>query len=480
MKTTNTRSRIIATIGPQNANIDSIRELSAAGMSIARLNGSHNTLDWHSTAIQTIHTAIPRLPILLDIPGRKIRTALVDEPFAFDKNELITLTTDSSRATKKIIAVSFEKLHEFLNPGQVVFADDGTLKFVVERVDGREIILRSFMAGKLGSRKGINVPGVDLGPVLVTSKDKAMIEFAINHDVDFIGLSFVESAKHVQMIRDVIGDSPLPKIVSKVENQIGYSNMQEIIESSDAIMIDRGDLSVETDLETVALRQKVIIETARILSKPVIVATEMLHSMIVNSFPSKAEVSDVTNAVLDGCAATMLSGETAVGSFPIEAITTMRKIVEQTEIFMKNGSVAGNQTLKLDVPNDATAKAIAVICESMEVDKLIAVTRSGFAARTLSAIGVDVPIIAVSDVAANSKSFNIYAGVTGVVFPGQFSTTNTSHVSAVLKHLWQQKLITDNEQILVTALAYPTSGKRMNLIETHMVGDLAHSLNWKA
>ena len=138
MKTTNTRSRIIATIGPQNANIDSIRELSAAGMSIARLNGSHNTLDWHSTTIRTIQTAIPLLPILLDIPGRKIRTALIDEPLVFDKNELITLTTDSSRATEKIIAVSFEKLHEFLNPGQVVFADDGTLKFVVERVDGRD------------------------------------------------------------------------------------------------------------------------------------------------------------------------------------------------------------------------------------------------------------------------------------------------------------------------------------------------------
>ena len=183
MKTTNTRSRIIATIGPRNANIDSIRELSAAGMSIARLNGSHNTLDWHSATIRTIQTALPELPILLDIPGRKIRTALIDEPLAFDKNELITLTTDSSHATEKIIAVSFEKLHDFLKPSQIVFADDGTLKFVVERIDGREIILRSLMAGKLGSRKGINVPGVDLGPVLVTPKDKAMIEFAINHKI---------------------------------------------------------------------------------------------------------------------------------------------------------------------------------------------------------------------------------------------------------------------------------------------------------
>jgi pyruvate kinase len=379
-----------------------------------------------------------------------------------------------------MIAVSFEKLHEFLNPGQVVFADDGTLRFEVEKVIGPEITLRASMDGQLGSRKGINVPGVDLGPVLVSEKDRTMINFAKDNKLDFIGLSFVESAKHIQMIRDVIGATDYPKIISKIENQIGYANMQEIIEASDAIMIDRGDLSVETDLETVALRQKVIIQTARILSKPVIVATEMLHSMIVNSFPSKAEVSDVTNAVIDGCAATMLSGETAVGSFPVEAVTTMRKIIEHAELFVSSGLIAGLTPPDVKKPEDATAKAISLICESAAINKVIAVTRSGFAARSLSSLAINCPIIAVSDVESNSKSFNIYAGVTGVVFPGEFSTTSVSHVSAVLKYLWQQNIITDDEQILVTALAYPTSGKRMNLIETHLVGDLARSLAWKA
>lgn len=476
----NTRTRIVATIGPQNANHDSLKELLAAGMSIARLNGSHNTLQWHEETIKQIQKTSTNTPILLDIPGRKIRTVLTDKPLLFKRDELIILTTDAKRTGTNMIAVSFEKLHEFLNPGQVVFADDGTLKFEVEKVVGPEITLRALMDGQLGSRKGINVPGVDLGPVLVTEKDRTMINFAKDNRLDFIGLSFVESAKHVKMIRDVIGASDCPKIISKIENQIGYVNMQEIIEASDAIMIDRGDLSVETDLETVALRQKTIIQTATKLSKPVIVATEMLNSMIVNSFPSKAEVSDVTNAVIDGCAATMLSGETAVGSFPIEAITTMRKIIEHTESFVASGSIAGFMPPDVNKPHDATARAIALICESADIDKIIAVTRTGFAARTLSALAVNCPIIAVSDVGANSKSFNIYAGVTGVVFPGEFSTTDVSHVSAVLKYLWQQKLITDEEQILVTALAYPTSGKRMNLIETHLVGDLARSLAWRA
>lgn len=480
MKMMTTKTRIVATIGPQNASVDAISELLKAGMAMVRLNGSHNTLKWHEETIKQIQKVSANIPILFDIPGRKIRTALIDSPLKFERNGLIVLTTDAKRTAPNMVAVSFEKLHEFLSPGQVVLADDGTLRFEVQEVSGPEITLRALMSGQLGSRKGINVPGVDLGPVLVTDKDKTMLDFASQNQIDFIGLSFVESAKHVKLIREYLGSSPSPKIVSKIENQIGYFNMQHIIEASDAIMIDRGDLSVETDLETVALRQKAIIRTARIMCKPVIVATEMLNSMIVNSFPSKAEVSDVTNAVLDGCAATMLSGETAVGLFPIEAVTTMRKIIENTESFLRSGQIAGLEPPDISPPDDATARAIALICESAKIDKVVAVTKSGFAARTLSSLGINCPIVAVSDVAANSKSFNIYAGVTGVVFPGAFSTSDVSHVSAVLKFLWQQKFITDEEQILVTALAYPTSGKRMNLIETHLVGDLARSLAWQS
>lgn len=475
-----TRTRIIVTIGPQNADVDSITKLLKAGMAIARLNGSHNTLKWHEETIRQIQKVSADLPILFDIPGRKIRTVLTASPIRFRRNDLIVLTTDAKLTAPNMIAVSFDKLHEVLNPGQIVLADDGTLKFEVETVLGREITLRALMDGQLGSRKGINVPGVDLGPVLVTDQDMAMLDFATQNQIDFVGLSFVESGKHVAMMRDLLRSSDSPKIVSKIENRVGYHNMQEIIEASDAVMIDRGDLSVETDLEAVALRQKAIIRTAQVLSKPVIVATEMLNSMIINSFPSKAEVSDVTNAVLDGCAATMLSGETAVGSFPIEAVTTMRKIIEFAESYLSSGLIAGVKPPEVRRSHDATARAIALICESIDIDKIIAVTRSGFAARTLSSLAVDCPIVAVSDVAANAKSFNIYSGVKGVFFPGEFSTSDVSHVAAVLRYLWQQKIITDDEHILVTALAYPTSGKRMNSVETHLVGDLARSLAWRS
>ena len=221
-----TRTRIVATIGPQNANADSLKELLEAGMNIARLNGSHNTLKWHEETIKQIQETSANTPILLDIPGRKIRTVLTDKPLIFKRDGLIILTTDVKRTGSNMIAVSFDKLHEFLNPGQVVFADDGTLRFEVEKVSGPEITLRASMDGQLGSRKGINVPGVDLGPVLVSEKDRTMINFAKENKLDFIGLSFVESAKHVQLIRDVIGPSDYPKIISKIENQIGYVNMQ--------------------------------------------------------------------------------------------------------------------------------------------------------------------------------------------------------------------------------------------------------------
>ncbi|MCX6536125.1 MAG: pyruvate kinase, partial [Actinobacteria bacterium] len=208
-----TRTRIVATIGPQNANPNSLKELLAAGMNIARLNGSHNTLKWHEETIKQIQETSANTPILLDIPGRKIRTVLTDKPLIFKRDGLIILTNDAKRTGSNMIAVSFDKLHEFLNPGQVVFADDGTLRFKVEKVIGPEITLRASMDGQLGSRKGINVPGVDLGPVLVSEKDRTMINFAKDNKLDFIGLSFVESAKHVQMIRDVIGASDYPKII---------------------------------------------------------------------------------------------------------------------------------------------------------------------------------------------------------------------------------------------------------------------------
>lgn len=262
---------------------------------------------------------------------------------------------------------------------------------MVESVVGRDIVCIAETAGILRSRKGINVPYVSLGTALVTPRDEEMVAFARNNGVDFIGISFVESAAHVEAIRALADDS-WPRIVSKVENQGGVEHVDEIVAATDVIMIDRGDLSVETNLETLAVQQKRIIAAAQRAGKPVIVATEMLHTMIENPFPTKAEVSDITNAVLDGCAATMLSGETAVGAYPLEAVSLMRRVSDAAEAYLQDNLTACGRTDQTTVPQ-VIEDAIALICRSLPVTKIVAVTRSGFAARMISARQVRQPIL---------------------------------------------------------------------------------------
>ncbi len=473
------RTKIVATIGPATADLEAVRELVACGMSVARLNGSHANLDWHREAIAMIRKAAPEIPILLDIPGRKIRTAqLASEP-SFSIGDIVVLTTDSSHDGSEKVPVSAENLHYELNPGDVVFADDGTLRFVVVEIDGRDIRCRAETAGTLRSRKGINVPAVTLAGDLVTERDRHFVSFAHAQGIDFVGISFVESASHVEAVRQLSSDE-WPRVISKIENRRSLENMAEIIATSDGIMIDRGDLSVETSLETVALYQKEIIRVARDAGRPVIVATEMLHSMIDSPLPTKAEISDITNAVMDGCAATMLSGETAIGKFPKDAITVMRRISQETESYLDVG--AGGQAApgnhEATVPR-AMELAIADICRSLPISKIIAVTRSGFAARVLAMHLPTQPILAVSDDPIAARAFNLLPGTEGVFLDIPFERYGTEHFLACLKALWHRGKVSDDDLVLVTGVVYPKSGNRMNLLQTHYVSDLIDVLDWR-
>ena len=305
-----------------------------------------------------------------------------------------------------------------------------------------------------------------------------MIKFSLKHKIDFIGISFVESKKHIDLIKKIIGKAKSPKIVSKIENKLGLKNMSEIISASDAIMIDRGDLSVETQLESIALKQKDIIKNAKKFAVPVIVATELLHSMINQSFPTKAEVSDIGNAVLDGAAAVMLSGETAIGKFPYHAISIMKNIIQKTENYnFKSIDYKINNKRKA-IPY-ATSEAINLISKNVGITKIIAITRGGFAAKTLSNNQNNIPIIAVTDDKLAVKSFNLFPRVKGVYFSKTFSKIKLDHMAHILKFLWNKKLINIKDNILVTTVAFPSSGNRMNLIQTHYVGDLKKTFRWK-
>lgn len=469
--------KIVATIGPATASAAAVRQLVQAGMGVARLNGSHATLEWHAQAIALIRKTAPEVPVLLDIPGRKIRTArLVHEPtFAF--GDTVILTTDTSYDGREKVPVNYADLHLDLCAGNVILADDGQLRFTVINVKGDDIICRAEKAGTLRSAKGINVPMVALRTSLITDRDRHMLAFAREHGVDFVGISFVESAQHIRLIRDLIG-GPSPAIVAKVENQGALNHLDEIVGAADAIMIDRGDLSVETTLESVALSQKRILSAAKRVACPVIVATEMLHSMIESPNPTKAEVSDITNAVLDGASALMLSGETAIGVFPVDAVATMRRIVDHASAFAAGDAIEDSDQAHLAVPS-AVSDAVGLLCARTDITKIVAVTISGFAARMVASQMPRQPILAVSNRAENARLFNLLPGVTGVHVDVAFTRGSIDHIAGCLEQLWRRGLVHEADLVLVVSVGYPRSGNRMNMLLIHRIEDLRETLGWE-
>jgi len=471
------RTRIVCTIGPCSLNRATLLSLHKAGLSVARLNGSHANLEWHRDAIRQIHEVLPEVPILLDIPGRKIRTTQLAHEPEFSAGDILVLTTDMSHDSKEKVPVNYLNLHADLSPGDTVMADDGTLRFTVVKVHGQDIHCRAESTGQLKSRKGINVPFVNLNTPQVTARDNEMIDFACENKVDFIGLSFVESAEHILAISELINGRG-PRIVAKVENQGGMDRVHEIAEAADAIMIDRGDLSVETSLHDVTISQKTIINAARQHGRPVIVATEMLHTMIDNPFPTKAEVADITNAVLDGCSATMLSGETAVGLFPLEAVNTMSQVIDAAEMYSQAEFKKSDISIESSVP-EMISSVVPTLCRSLPITKVVAITRSGYAARMIATHGLCQPIIAVSDDAAAARSFNLIAGTKGVFSDIPFSRVSADHIVHVLQILWGKALIGNGDLLLVTGISYPTLGSRMNTLQIFNAGALAKALGWE-
>ena len=470
------RVKIVATIGPRTETAEAIRALVEAGADAARLNGSHASLKWHAATIARLRAAAPRMPIVFDLPGGKIRTgALAHEP-TFSAGDRVVLTSDPSHDGRVKVPVSHPHLHEVMSSGETILADDGQLRFTVQRVVGKDVICRAETAGTLRSRKGIHVPVLRSNAAPVTEGDRSMLRFAKDHGVDFVGVSVVESADQITAIRDVIGHAS-PRIISKIETQRALESLAGIIEVSDGIMIDRGDLSVDAGLHHVALLQKQIIKAARHAGRPAIVATEMLHSMIDSPVPTKAEISDISNAVLDGAAAVTLSGETAVGRFPVEAVATMRHIADAASAHLQTMLDGHEEHGHYSIPQ-AIEDAIALICRRLPVTKIVAVTARGYAARVVAARMPRQPILAVSNDPVTARSFQLLSGTEGIAVEIPFSRTSVDHIPKCLEALWRTGKLTDEDLVLVTAVGYPRSGNRMNLIQTHHIADLRESLGW--
>ncbi|VEA63767.1 Pyruvate kinase [Serratia plymuthica] len=454
-----TKTKIIATIGPVSRSAPILIALKEAGMSVARLNGSHSTLEWHAETIALLRETLPDTPVLLDIPGRKIRTLQLKHEPSFIKGDIIILTTDTTHNGEQKVPVSYDKLHERLTAGDNIFADDGTLSFQIVKIEGHDIHLLAEMDGKLKSRKGINVPGIDLGQALITEKDRSMIAFAKAHNVDYVGISFVESARHVEAIRELIGGDT-PKIVAKVENSGGLEHLEEVIAAADVIMIDRGDLAVETSIDHVSLYQKHILRIATLAGKPTIVATELLHSMIENPLPTKAEISDITNAVLDGAAAVMLSGETAVGRYPLEAVSRIASVARLTESYLDN---KGAEPLHAEI-NDIRA-AIRALTHSLPVTRVIVFSRTGYSVRIAAMSNIGVPIVALGNDAAAVRSWNILPGVSGLQL-ANIDLTQPDTERLALKALAANGLIDGDDFLLLVSAQNDNQHINGNILRT--------------
>ncbi|MDY7009303.1 MAG: pyruvate kinase [Planctomycetota bacterium] len=471
------KTKIVCTIGPRSCNTNTLKRLIANGMSIARLNGSHNTLEWHRRTIKLIRTIDENIPILLDIPGRKIRTKKSDEGFRFSRGQELTITPGKNHATRNKVGITYGHLHRDLKAGDTILADDGTLKFRVQSIEGRDVVCRTMTKGVLKGGKGLNIPFVKVNTPIVTKRDREVIDFAIKNRVDWVGVSFVESAVHVAKIRRLLGKNNIG-IISKIENQYAIDNLDEIIEQSSGLMVDRGDLGAETCIEGIGMAQKDILSRAKEHGKPVIVATEMLHSMIRNPQPTKAEIVDISNSILDGASAIMLSGETAVGDYPVAAVKTMRAVADEVE---KNDSVYNKTNMSLNhasIPN-AIGKSICEICQAMPIDKVVCITLSGYAANMISRYRIKPPILAVTNSREKARLFDLLWGVEGISLETPFYSDKYDHIIHVAEMLWKRGTLLDSQTVIFTAVIFPRKGNKMNFLAIHKIGNLRAVFNWE-
>ncbi|HEX9205815.1 MAG TPA: pyruvate kinase, partial [Candidatus Deferrimicrobiaceae bacterium] len=398
------RTKIVCTIGPASDSPAVMEQLLRAGMNVARLNFSHGAFEGHQRVIEDLRAASRsagvRLAILADLPGPKMRIgSLAEEPVRLSPGDRFTLTTDDVPGDATRASVTFPRLPRAVRPGNTLFLNDGIIRLEVEEVRGNDVVCRVAAGGELRSRKGLNVPGVDLGIGAFTERDRECLAFALENGVDAVSQSFVSSADDVRAVREAaraLGHDPF--VVAKIERSVALDRIDGILESADGIMVARGDLGVEIPVERIAIAQKRLVHLANLRGKPVITATQMLESMTENARPTRAEATDVANAVLDGTDCVMLSGESAMGKYPVEAVRTLAAIAEAAEPHRAGQFVREAIQTVIDSghvePQDLVAMTIEGILSRMSVAGVVVPTRSGATARRLARLRLPVWITA--------------------------------------------------------------------------------------
>jgi pyruvate kinase len=400
------KTRIVATIGPASDVPSVLEAMIRAGLNVARLNFSHGTFEEHAARIERLRAAAAaagrEIALLADLPGPKMRIGeLATEPIELVKGEPFTLTTDEIVGNETRASVSFARLPQAVKPGDRLLLNDGLVELLVVEVSGPEVRCEVQVGGELRSRKGLNLPGIDLGISAFTDRDRECLAFALEHGVDIVSQSFVESRADIRAVKEAareLGHEPF--VIAKVERAGALDRIEEILDETDGIMVARGDLGVEVPVERIAVLQKDIVFRAARKGRPVITATQMLESMTHSRQPTRAEATDVANAILDGTDAVMLSGESAIGDHPIEAVATLARIATATEPHRPRFDLwdrlrSLRPDANLDIP-DLLALGIEAVMGASEAAAVVVPTRGGTTARRIARFRLPVWIAAAS------------------------------------------------------------------------------------
>lgn len=417
------KTKIISTIGPAVNSEEMLMKLFETGVNVARINFSHGT---HSQAVKqivTIRNAASKvnkhIGIMLDTKGPEIRIGTFENgSYSYQKGDVIKITKTEKIGNQDGFSINCEELFDDIKTNDTILIDDGKINLTVLDVTSDVITARFNNPGTIKDHKGINVPGVKLSMKFISETDESDIIFGCRQGVDLIALSFVRRKQDIEDVRSLLakhGRSDI-EIIAKIENKEAIENFDEILEATDGIMVARGDLGVEIDAELVPIYQKKMIKKANAVGKPVITATHMLESMITSPRPTRAEVSDIANAILDGSDAIMLSGETAVGAYPIESVQYMVKIAEATEQIIDYRSLLQKSSESCDKTlNDAIGACVAECCLTLNISAVLAFTETGGTAKRISKYRPSVPIIACTDSPSTCRKLSYYWGVTPVI-----------------------------------------------------------------
>jgi pyruvate kinase len=467
------RAKIVCTIGPAVSSPEKIEQLIDAGMNMARLNLSHGSTSDHEQSFNAIRAAAKRkdkpIAILVDLQGPKIRLGKFQAgPYLLNVGDKFTITTEEIVGDKAKASTTYKNLPQDCKAGDQVLINDGKVVLEVVNKSQTNIETKVLISGEISNNKGINLPGVAVSAPALTEKDAQDLKWALKMGADFIALSFVRSAKDIDGVQKIMNESSVKiPIIAKIEKPQAIKNIAEIVDAFDGVMVARGDLGVELPIEDVPMLQKQCVTLARENAKPVIVATQMLESMINSSTPTRAEATDCANAVLDGADALMLSGETSVGDFPVEAVKVMAKIIERTE------QVALNQIPPLQhnpsTKGGAITKAATEVGAQVDAKYLIAFTQSGDSARRMSRLRSAIPILAMTPEQSTLNRLAITWGVEPMLSPMVQHTDEM--VMQVDNLLINSNRVKRGELVLIIAGSPPGIPGSTNAMRVHKVGD---------